>query len=115
MIIDNDIFWNNFNFHEGNPPFAKRDTGVAALAPVGTGIILLGGRGNRIENNRIYGNYLAGVVAVESILVEKTPEARALAQQRHPEQQFGPQRHRPQRPRRHVRRQRHQQLLHVAA
>ena len=78
VIIDNDIFWNNFNFHEGNPPFAKRDTGVAALAPVGTGIILLGGRGNRIENNRIYGNYLAGVIAVESILVEKTPEARVL-------------------------------------
>lgn len=78
VIIDNDIFWNNFNFHEGNPPFAKRDTGVAALAPVGTGIILLGGRGNRIENNRIHGNYLAGVVAVESILVEKTPEARVL-------------------------------------
>jgi parallel beta-helix repeat protein len=78
VIIDNDIFWNNFNFHEGNPPFAKRDTGVAALAPVGTGIILLGGRGNRIENNRIHGNYLAGVIAVESILVEKTPEARVL-------------------------------------
>ena len=112
VIIDNDIFWNNFNFHEGNPPFAKRDTGVAALAPVGTGIILLGGRGNRIENNRIHGNYLAGVIAVESILVEKTPEARVLAQQRDPEQQLGPQRHRPQRPRRHVRRQRDQQLLH---
>lgn len=78
VIIDNDIFWNNFNFHSGNPPFAKRDTGVAALVPVGTGIILLGGRGNRIENNRLFGNYLAGVVAVESILVEKTPEARVL-------------------------------------
>lgn len=78
VIIDNDIFWNNFNFHTGNPPFAKRDTGVAALAPVGTGVILLGGRGNRIENNRIFGNYLAGVVAVESILVEKSPEARIL-------------------------------------
>ena len=21
VIIDNDIFWNNFNFHEGKPPF----------------------------------------------------------------------------------------------
>ena len=36
-------------------------TGVAALAPIGTGIILLGGKGNRVENNRIYGNFLAGV------------------------------------------------------
>ena len=25
VIIDNDIFWNNFNFHQGNPPFAVRD------------------------------------------------------------------------------------------
>ncbi|RKQ87172.1 pectinesterase [Solirubrobacter pauli] len=79
VIIDNDIFWNNFNFHEGTPPFPKRDSGVPALAPVGTGVILLGGRGNRIENNRIFGNYLAGVVAVESILLEKGPaEARVL-------------------------------------
>ena len=47
VIIDNDIFWNNFNFHQGNPPFTVRKEGTAALAPVGTGILLLGGRGNR--------------------------------------------------------------------
>ena len=23
VIIDNDIFWNNFNFHQGKPPFAR--------------------------------------------------------------------------------------------
>ena len=79
VIIDNDIFWNNFNFHQGKPPFTPRTTGTAALAPVGTGILLLGGKGNRIENNRIYGNYLTGVAAVEAILVTKTPEARTLA------------------------------------
>jgi hypothetical protein len=78
VIIDNDIFWNNFNFHQGNPPFPRRDTGIPALAPIGTGIILLGGKGNRVENNRIHGNFLAGVIAVESILVEKTPAARTL-------------------------------------
>src|SRR4051795_8372732 len=78
-IIDNDIFWNNFNYHRGKPPFTPRASGTAALAPVGTGVLLFGGRGNRIENNRIYGNYLAGVAAVEAILVTKTPEARALA------------------------------------
>ena len=27
VIIDNDIFWNNFNFHQGNPPFAVRKDG----------------------------------------------------------------------------------------
>ena len=47
VIIDNDIFWNNFNFHQGKPPFeVRRGSGTAALAPVGTGILLLGGRGN---------------------------------------------------------------------
>jgi hypothetical protein len=79
VIIDNDIFWNNLNFRAGHPPFAERKTGVAALAPPGTGVILLGGRGNRVENNRIFGNYLVGVVAIEDILVEKTPAARVLS------------------------------------
>jgi hypothetical protein len=77
VITDNDIFWNNFDFHKG-APFTIRKDGTAALAPVGTGLLLLGGRGTRVEHNRIFGNYLAGVVAVESILVEKTPEARIL-------------------------------------
>ena len=31
VIIDNDIFWNNFNFHQGKPPFPVRDEGTAAL------------------------------------------------------------------------------------
>jgi hypothetical protein len=78
VIVDNEIFWNNFNFHQGNPPFKKRSTGVAALAPIGTGILLLGGKGNRVENNRIYGNFLVGVAAAESVLVTKTPAARTL-------------------------------------
>ncbi len=78
VIIDNDIFWNNFNFHQGKPPFAVRNEGTAALVPIGTGILLLGGRGNRIENNRIFGNFLAGVAAVEGILLTKNPQARSL-------------------------------------
>lgn len=89
VIIDNEIFWNNFNFHQGNPPFARRNEGVAALAPIGTGIIMLGGKGNRIENNRIYGNFLSGVTAVESILVTKTPEARTLERNVIQNNQFG--------------------------
>ena len=77
-IIDNDIFWNNFNYHEGNPPFAVREDATAALVPVGTGVLLLGGRGNRIENNRIHGNYLAGVAAIQGILLQKNPDAKDL-------------------------------------
>ena len=78
VIVDNDIFWNNFNFHDGNPPFEVRDEGTAALAPVGTGILLLGGRGHRIENNRIYGNYLTGIAAIDGILLTENPQAISL-------------------------------------
>jgi hypothetical protein len=78
VIADNEIFWNNFNFHEGKPPFTVREEGTAALVPVGTGILLLGGRGTRIENNRIYGNYLGGVGALDSFLVPKNPAAAEL-------------------------------------
>src|SRR5215210_869063 len=88
-IIDNDIFWNNFNYHDGNPPFAVREDATAALVPVGTGVLLLGGRGNRIENNRIHGNYLAGVAAIEGILLEKNPGARSLERNVVRDNQFG--------------------------
>ena len=77
-IADNEIFWNNFNFHQGKPPFTVREEGTAALVPIGTGILLLGGRGNRVENNRIYGNYLGGVAAIDGFLVTKNPEAVSL-------------------------------------
>jgi hypothetical protein len=77
-IVDNDIFWNNFNFHQGNPPFTVREDTTGALVPVGTGVLLLGGRGNRVENNRIHGNFLAGVAAIEGVLLVKNPQAKSL-------------------------------------
>ncbi len=77
VIADNDIFWNNFDFHKG-APFEVREEGTAALAPVGTGILLLGGRRNTVENNRIYGNWQVGVALVEGLLLEDNPQARDL-------------------------------------
>ena len=77
VITDNDVFWNNFNVNAG-APFKPKKSGVVPLVPIGTGILLLGGRTNRVENNRVYGNYLVGVAAVEGILLDKTTEARAL-------------------------------------
>jgi hypothetical protein len=88
-IIDNDIFWNNFNYHTGKPPFAVRENTTAALAPVGTGVLLLGGRGNRIEGNRIHGNFLAGVAAIEGILLQENPDARDLERNIVRNNQFG--------------------------
>ncbi len=72
MIRGNEIFWNNFNFHEG-APFKPKSSGVVPLVPIGTGLLLLGGRRNLVEDNRVYGNYAMGVAAVEAILLEENP------------------------------------------
>ena len=70
VIVDNEIFWNNFNFHEGKPPFTPPPaTATGSLVPLGTGILLLGGRDHRIENNRIYGNFLTGIAMIDGILL----------------------------------------------
>ena len=77
VIRGSEIVWNNFNFHEG-APFKPKSRGVVPLVPIGTGLLLLGGRRNLVEDNRVYGNYAMGVAAVEAILLEENPQARAL-------------------------------------
>lgn len=77
VITGNDVFWNNFDFRKG-APFKPKSTGVVPVVPAGTGILLFGGKGNRVEGNRVYGNYLVAIGAVESIFVEDTPSARTL-------------------------------------
>jgi Periplasmic copper-binding protein (NosD) len=74
IIRGNEIFWNNFNFHRG-APFKIATEGTAALAPVGTGVLLLAGRRNVIEDNEIYGNWGIGVALIEGVLLEKNPQA----------------------------------------
>ena len=88
VIASNDVFWNNFNFHAG-APFEPKQSDVVPLVPIGTGILLLGGRTNRIEGNRVFGHYLAGVAAVEGILLDETTEARALVGNRVSGNAFG--------------------------
>ena len=79
VIVDNDIFWNNLNFHEGKPPFTPPPPSANGnLVPIGTGILLLGGRDHRIENNRIYGNFLTGIAAIDGILLTENPLAVSL-------------------------------------
>jgi Right handed beta helix region len=74
IIRGNEIFWNNFNFHRG-APFKIATEGTSALAPVGTGVLLLAGRRNIVEDNDIYGNWGIGVALIEGILLEKNPQA----------------------------------------
>jgi hypothetical protein len=78
VITDNDIFWNNLNFHIGHPPFKVNESSVASLVPMGTGILLLGGRENRVEDNRIFGNYLGGIGAIDGFLLKENPQAVTL-------------------------------------
>jgi hypothetical protein len=88
IIRGNEIFWNNFNFHKG-APFKIATEGTSALAPVGTGILLLAGRRNIVEDNKIYGNWGIGVALIEGILLQKNPQAVDLVGNEVRDNQFG--------------------------
>ena len=70
VITDNDIFWNNFNYYAG-APFKLRPTATDTPYPVGIGVLLFGGRTTRVEGNRVYGNYLVGVGAIQQVLLKQ--------------------------------------------
>jgi hypothetical protein len=90
VITNNEIFWNNFNFHEGDPPFTPPPpSATGSLVPLGTGILLLGGRDHRIENNKIYGNFLTGIAAIDGILLQENPLAVSLDRNIVRNNQFG--------------------------
>lgn len=71
VITDNDIFWNNFNYYKSAPFPLRAPSAESTPYPVGVGVLLFGGRRNVIERNRIYGNYLAGVGAIQQLLLEQ--------------------------------------------
>ena len=77
VIKNNEVFWNNFNYYLG-APFKSDGTQVGKLAyPIGVGILLFGGRDTTVENNTIYGNYLAGFAMIDQFLLENE-EARPV-------------------------------------
>jgi hypothetical protein len=89
-IVDNEIFWNNLNIHEGNPPFTRpAPSATGNLVPIGTGILLLGGRDHLIEDNKIFGNFLTGIAAIDGILLVENPLAVSLDRNRVLENRFG--------------------------
>jgi hypothetical protein len=70
VIRNNDVFWNNFNYYRGTPfPQPHPEVGEIPF-PVGVGILLFSGRGNVVEDNRIFGNYLGGYAQVSSIVLK---------------------------------------------
>ncbi|HSD76879.1 MAG TPA: right-handed parallel beta-helix repeat-containing protein [Solirubrobacteraceae bacterium] len=69
-IVDNDIFWNNFDYYKG-APFKLRKEATGTPYPVGTGVLLFGGRRTRVEGNRVYGNFLVGVGGVQQVLLKQ--------------------------------------------
>jgi hypothetical protein len=75
VISDNDVFWNNFNYFKG-APFKLRPGATGDIPyPIGTGILLFGGRRATVQNNRVFGNYLVGIGALEQLLLKQKDAA----------------------------------------
>ncbi len=68
VISGNRIFWNNFNYYAG-APFTIPASGPAGLAgyPIGVGVLLFGSQNTIVEDNQIFGNWLAGFGALQQI------------------------------------------------
>jgi len=73
VFTRNEIFWNNYNYYKG-APWPTKKTAVNGTVnipfPVGIGILLFGGRGNEITNNKIYGNWGAGAALVQALTLK---------------------------------------------
>jgi hypothetical protein len=89
VISDNDIFWNNFNYYAGAPFKVGKPAPDSTAYPVGVGVLLFGGRHNKIDNNRIYGNWLAGAGMIQQFLLDKVPAAKDLVDNAITNNQFG--------------------------
>ncbi len=109
VISDNDIFWNNYNYYAGSP-WKIAGTSTGTNFPVGIGVLLFGGRENRVENNRIWGNYTAGVGGLQQALLKQV-DAQELVGQHRPRQRLLQRRQEPERARPVLRRRREEQLL----
>jgi hypothetical protein len=70
VISGNRVFWNNFNYYAG-APFTIPASGPGGLPgyPIGVGILLFGSQSTVVENNQIFGNWLAGFGAIQQVLL----------------------------------------------
>jgi hypothetical protein len=89
VITDNDIFWNNFDYYKG-APFKLRPPATGDVPyPTGVGVLLFGGRGNVITNNRIYGNWSVGAGMLEQFLLKNADRDGTLMNNQITGNQFG--------------------------
>ncbi|MBX5470430.1 MAG: right-handed parallel beta-helix repeat-containing protein [Thermoleophilaceae bacterium] len=88
VITHNEVFWNNFNYYQGAPFTLRKPATGDVPYPVGVGILLFGGRRNRVENNDVYGNWLVGVGMLQQFLL-KQEDARDLQDNRIQGNRFG--------------------------
>jgi hypothetical protein len=70
VIVDNDIFWNNFN-HYFSAPFTPKKFGGQYELPPGIGVLMLGADRTKVQGNRIYGNYLVGLGMIVDFTLQK--------------------------------------------
>ncbi len=69
VITRNRVFWNNYNYFKG-APFRLRAGATGDIPyPIGTGILLFGGRTTQVVGNQVYGNYLIGVGGVQQVIM----------------------------------------------
>jgi len=88
VITRNEVFWNNFNYYLG-APFRRGSTTAGGVPyPIGVGILLYGGRGNQVTNNKVYGNYLVGIGAMQAITLQQA-DAKDLVGNRIAGNEFG--------------------------
>ncbi len=72
VIVDNDIYWNNFNYYKASP-FPKVTPAAGAIPyPVGIGVLLFGGRRQTVSKNRVFGNWGAGIGLIEQLTMAKS-------------------------------------------
>jgi len=88
VITGNDIFWNNFNYFQGAPFKLRKGASGELDYPVGTGVFLFGGRGNKVTGNRVFGNYLVGIGMLDQILL-KVPANGILRNNQFTNNRFG--------------------------
>ncbi len=73
-IIDNQVFWNNYNYYKG-APFVIEKGADGLVYPIGIGILLYGSRNTTVQDNQIFGNYLAGFGEIGQVTLKETSAA----------------------------------------